>query len=606
MPRSEPITLSAPFGGLQAGADVLDVSPRNSSDCLNCDTSRGNIAQRPGTLPIRGGTINEVGLMMKSVGIAQRKYLYVFDQAAGASRHLLYNDGFALFPFASPSADSPAIVPFGNMLLCVTGTPAQGRKIYEVGGVLTSAQIGIAAPASAPTLNLTTGTLSGTFNYRYTYYNAHTGTESAPSADAAATPAAQGVQIVMVDSPDPQVTHFRIYRREDGTDGTWYFLRQEPAQPVVDGNGTVTRLLEDALNFTSGLPPRSNVACLHRNRVWYKDVTSGYYGSDVWYSDFDRPEQVFAGNQVQFGRDPADYLVALHSAFGVLLGFNTKSIWAVSGYDPSSFVTTRIVGDVGCIAANTIVEIDNRIYFAGANGVYRFDGNSVECLSLPDDPSASRIGRLSDWFAPAAQLTLTAGFDPFTYSYVLCGNGRVDGFALQLAYHVRTRSWQRWDIPCTAVCTHDTNIAQGGQLFFAAWKPGNPSHKGLGLLGTPSTNTQPVYTEWTGTNVAMRWRTPRLQLGTDRRKRFYQSRVRWSGGGSGGQVRLLQSIDGQAAALRATKPADAADKAILAARGTRGRDIAIQIEGGGSASALGAIPISVQSISLTADPAARR
>lgn len=601
--RPDAVNISAPFGGLHVdAARMRDVDPRHCSDCRNSDTSRGNIALRPGSLPIRGGTINEVGLMMKSVAIGQKKYLYVFDQQIGGSRHLLYNDGFALFPFASPSADSPAIVPFGGKLLCVTGSPGEGRKIYEVGGVLTAARIGIDPPVSAPTLNLTAGTLSGTFNYRYTYYNASSGTESGPSADAAASPSAQGVQIIMVDSPDPQVTHFRIYRREDGTDGTWYFLRQEPVQPVVDSNGTVTRLLEDALNFTAGLPPRSNVACLHRNRVWYKDVASGYYGSDVWYSDFDRPEQVYAGNQVRFGYDPKDYLVALHSAFGVLLGFNTKSIWAVSGYDPSSFVTTRIVGDVGCISANTIVEIDNWVYFAGSDGVYRFNGSSLECLSTPDNLSASRIGLLSDWFTPAAQLSLTAAFDPLTYSYVLAGNGRVDGYALQLAYHVRTRNWQRWNIPCTAVCTHDTDIAQGGRMFFAAWKPGNPSHKGLGLFGTSTTNTQPVYTEWTGENVALRWRTPRMGYGTARRKRFFFTGAAWHGGSAGGQVTLRQSLDGGAMQNVLTAPQDSAVKRIVGRMASRAHDVAIEIETSGFSNS----GIEIQSIEPDAQRVGKR
>jgi len=80
------------------------------------------------------------------------------------------------------------------------------------------------------------------YDYRYTYYNANTGTESSPSAEMAfggtqfgylSSQVApiylrQAVQITGPNSTDPQVTHIRIYRRGGTLNSNWVQIDQIP------------------------------------------------------------------------------------------------------------------------------------------------------------------------------------------------------------------------------------------------------------------------------------------------------------------------------------------------------------------------------------------
>lgn len=86
------------------------------------------------------------------------------------------------------------------------------------------------------------------YDYRYTYYNINTGDESSPSQIMVATDITtflttsaarafypvplsvqrQAIEVSLTASLDPQVTHFRIYRRGGTLTQGWYFVSQVP------------------------------------------------------------------------------------------------------------------------------------------------------------------------------------------------------------------------------------------------------------------------------------------------------------------------------------------------------------------------------------------
>lgn len=598
--------ISAPFGGLQYGADVRDLNPRNCSDCRNVVTLDGNIAMRPGSAYVNISNLF-VGLVTKlqSIGFSQQKYLYAFDQQnGGGSRHMLFNESFQAYIASAPNADTPDVLAYGDKVLAVSGTAAQSRKFYKIGSDIVDARLGIEAPAAAPGLALVTGALTGTYSYRYTYYNAYSDTESGPSPAAEQSPAGQGVQITMAASSDTQVTHFRVYRRLNGTNGTWYYLRQDLiSTPVVtDALGTVTVSSETELVTTAPTPPRSHVACMHQSRAWYKDETSGYFGSSVAYSEFSRPELVHARSRRKCGQDQTEYVTAMRSAFGVLWVFTNRSIWAITGYDPSSYVAQRVVSGVGCIAKESIVEHDGLLYFVGADGVYAFDGQRAISLSMPPDPGRSRIGPIGDWFSPADLEGLSGAYDPVTRSYVIAGRDRIGlRWNKQLVFCIPTQCWSRWTLGCSALAQHEASFALGGRMFLATHNPGGSAHHALAIFGTPTDSTVPLAVDYDGSVIPWHWQTPRLTLGTPRRKRFYFVRAHWSGGSASGLLVARQSVDGGGLRTLANAPQDRSNKSVLGVSGSRGVDLSLRIEGGG-----GTAPVAIQQLDIEADVAGRR
>ena len=66
---------------------------------------------------------------------------------------------------------------------------------------------------------------------------------------------------------------------------------------------------------------------------------------------------------------------------GVLLIFTQEAMWT---YNPEVQASPKVVAETGCIAHDTIKEIDGTLYWTGRDGVYRFTGNSMPVLiSLP-------------------------------------------------------------------------------------------------------------------------------------------------------------------------------------------------------------------------------
>lgn len=599
------IQIAAPFGGLQRGANLRDVNPRNATDCLNIVTHEGNIARRPGSLLIGGPAFANWIRKLASVAIGESRYLYAFDQFPASGYHHLIDGALTDFSAPAACADIPAVIPYGNLLLCVSGQPSESRKLYKSGGSLTHARLGIEPPAGAPVpLVLIAGSLTGTFSYRYTFYNSNTGTESGPSPEGSTTAAAQGVRVTLPASADAQVTHKRIYRKQDGVDATWYFLAQTAASTYDDTAGAVDRSADGELNFAAGYPPRSHIATAHRGSIWYKDETDGYRGSSVIRSEFGRPEQCHATSVFRFGSNPADPLYALWSMNGVLWGLNARSIWAVTGFDRSSYVTERVTGGCGCAAPESLVEHEGWLYFVGPTAIYRFNGQQAECISMPDDPAASRLGPLSELVHPDDIYYIVGVYEPVTHSIAFFARDRAAGGWQQLVYNVRTRVWWRWNIAASAAAWHDADgfvTRAGGMVYLGTHAIGNGGHLRLAVLGTPSQVDTPVYTDFTGASPAWRWRTPPLALGVGRRKRWAFAGICWRGGAANATLRLSQSGDGEADRQVLSVAQDRTIKRGVARLGTRSVDLAVQIDGIG-----GDKQVEIQQIDLDAEPADRR
>ena len=126
-----------------------------------------------------------------------------------------------------------------------------------------------------------------------------------------------------------------------------------------------------------------------------------------------------------------------HGAFGSavtaygghILYFKKDALFELYGTDPVNFSLLSISGDIGCIAAATICEVDGRLYFLGRDGVYTYSGGARPTrISFP-------IQKYIDNMDGAGA---AAGSDGVRYYLSL---PQKDGETAVLVYDTRINAW---------------------------------------------------------------------------------------------------------------------------------------------------------------------
>jgi hypothetical protein len=123
------------------------------------------------------------------------------------------------------------------------------------------------------------------YDYRYTYWNNNTGTESNPSmvqtASAFLAPDMQSIVVSYVEPTDPQVTHVKIYRRGGSLTAGWFFVEQIPimgapgsTQQFVDGFSDLQIASNPLLEIDNDVPLTTTLP-VPVNTTLGTSVTSG-------------------------------------------------------------------------------------------------------------------------------------------------------------------------------------------------------------------------------------------------------------------------------------------------------------------------------------------
>lgn len=117
--------------------------------------------------------------------------------------------------------------------------------------------------------------------------------------------------------------------------------------------------------------PVNEMGCTH--------AVSNIYESGVMYSEPYRPDFIKQENFNQYRTGDGDQITGLASLYGNLVIFKENSIHrvAVQGEDALPSRTDEVSPDVGCIAPNTLLSIDNTLYFVSTQGIMKYDNNEV-------------------------------------------------------------------------------------------------------------------------------------------------------------------------------------------------------------------------------------
>ena len=109
----------------------------------------------------------------------------------------------------------------------------------------------------------------------------------------------------------------------------------------------------------------------------------GYYGNALVWSKPGNWNRWPALNYALVGDDPSDPITALYPLKDKLIIFKRRSMWMLSGFDEDSFQFDMISSLIGCPHANGLTEHAGVLYFVNQQGIYSYDGTTINCLTSP-------------------------------------------------------------------------------------------------------------------------------------------------------------------------------------------------------------------------------
>jgi len=159
--------------------------------------------------------------------------------------------------------------------------------------------------------------------------------------------------------------------------GNAYFVDQ--TQGVYYWNGTAT-------TYVSGSPQGSIITQFH-NRLWVMGAAvpngnqlygSAYYSGTTWTTGLNPtdPVQYSIGLQDNFDNTTAEYVY-----LDTLYIFKHSSIFALYGFDQTSFQISQLTQECGCIDGASIQTYNSALEFVSLRGVESFNGYSCTRIS---------------------------------------------------------------------------------------------------------------------------------------------------------------------------------------------------------------------------------
>jgi len=302
---------------------------------------------------------------------------------------------------------------------------------------VTTGQMGISAPSSAPSVGIPYGAGPGSgvlnsgdsgFQYYVTYSNVY-GDESAPSPISDPIIAInQPVLVGLPASPDSQVIYWNIYRIGAGVNSPLRVAQVYGASSFYD-NVSVSQQQTDFIEMPldNDMPPAAYGLAgpfLGRLIAFRSIVQPGRY----WWSKPGQPHawpgalDDFEGNWEDAG-DVREAILAATHAGRMLRLYKEKGIWRVDG-DPDTNDVERTNADVGLVGPDAIASRGAVDYFLGPEGIYAFNGDRTELISHRIAPIfKGEYTRVGDVYVPpinivAASLSVMAQrFGRLYFSY---------------------------------------------------------------------------------------------------------------------------------------------------------------------------------------------
>lgn len=233
--------------------------------------------------------------------------------------------------------------------------------------------MGITAPAAKPTVadEGSAGNPDGTYNYVYTYAD-NQGTESSasPASDDVIV-VANKINVDVLESNNPRVTHINIYRN-GGTLDDWYYVDQ-----IDNSSQTFTDNIADSdlatLYDADNNDPPPDLYHLIEHYERGIGVRTDQDPNSIWWTEEYEMEYWGASSQYLLGGN--DEITGLLSWGRLIPVWKKHEIYVMEGVDPSSWHKRRANSRKGNIAPAAL-DFWKMPIFCSYDGLYFFDGDT--------------------------------------------------------------------------------------------------------------------------------------------------------------------------------------------------------------------------------------
>jgi len=260
------------------------------------------------------------------------------------------------------------------------------NKLYwsdgsSTGKILTDGSelpLGIATPTATPTISAgAAGSLYGTLTYCYTYYDADTGVESAPSL-LSNTITVNGTSVVVTlpaNVPPVGVESKRIYRVGG------YLSRFTLVDTVPVASLSYTDNLDEtvidgrALRTLRTSPPPLGLSFL----VELNGRLYGAVGNKVYYASLGNPDSWYTDDWFEVTAT----ITGLASSQSGLLVFTSHTTNILRGTDPANFYMKELSNNIGCYSHFSIAHYQDSVLWLSGDAFVISNGSSISDLTSP-------------------------------------------------------------------------------------------------------------------------------------------------------------------------------------------------------------------------------
>lgn len=116
----------------------------------------------------------------------------------------------------------------------------------------------------------------------------------------------------------------------------------------------------------------------HANTV---EAAGAAFTSRVRWSHPGEPEDYRTNDYIDVGVDDGDQITGICSTGATLYVFKTRSVWALTGYDPSTFQLAKVADRVGAVSQEAIAKSEDAVYFFdGVRGMFAISSGKITWL----------------------------------------------------------------------------------------------------------------------------------------------------------------------------------------------------------------------------------
>jgi hypothetical protein len=425
------------FLGVNLRRDTLSLADEDLVRALNLDLHR-----TPGVLRVRAGRSVHGRLQADTSAVRTIARHGTVRYQVGATQ--LYRDYRLILNGLDATKQLTTLVPSRPLNDATTWTFVADQALMRKDNGADLRIWGIVAPAAAPTLATgAAGSLTGAYRARYTYARvvgsavAH---ESNPCPiPSPVTLAAQQLNVPVVASADPQVTHIRVYRTLTG--GTSYFFDQQVANTTATiASSQADSALGTAIETDNNTPPLAAWATEFQAHLFLcVDAANPHY---LWYSKRFRPESWPTAQFLELGNptDPLQCSVALTGILGV---FSRETKYRVLGNSVSGFVGVEALSTRGTVAANAVALTSRGVLFVARDGLFLTnfqEGDTEISQAIQSLFYGETVNELApiDWSVPQA-LTMAEYKRRLYFGYV-----DTSGIRILAIYSLDTQRWYHY------------------------------------------------------------------------------------------------------------------------------------------------------------------